>query len=262
VTRRDILLVQARNDAQLDHDQIINVEPPPGMTDRQAGIFLKTGLAGILGDAETYCYLDSDVIAVSPDVDDIFSQGPGPIAFAADHASIDMFSRYAVRCFCATSPCTHLRERMEYDFGVRTKNPDWTMWNGGVFVCGPEAGPFMRLWHDLVLKIFNNPLWQTRDQGALAAAVWQLGLQDLPVLDERFNLIVDRFKGVPEPRRDRLQAEHFAVRSDYNLPTHLNGRTDTGKTPAFLHFINGGAGQTGWRNWDALVAHHARVAAQ
>ncbi len=171
LTRRDILLGQARSDDLVDHDEIINMETPPGMTDRQAGIFLKTGLSGIIGDAETYCYLDSDVIAVSPDVDEIFSQRHGPIAFAADHASIDMFSRYAVRCFCATSPCTHLRDRMEYDFGIRAKNPDWTMWNGGVFVCGPEAGPFMRLWHELVLKIFKNPLWQIRDQGARSPRV-------------------------------------------------------------------------------------------
>jgi hypothetical protein len=253
LTRRDILLVQARSDYRPDHDEIIDAAIPQGMTDRQAGIFLKTGLSGMIGDAGTYCYLDSDVIAVSPDVDAIFSKSRAPVAFAADHASIDFFSRQAVRCFCANPPCTHLRDRMQYDFAIRVRNPDWTMWNGGVFVCEPEGGQFIRHWHDLVLKIFKNPFWQIRDQGALAATAWQLGLQDQPLLDARFNLIVDRFKGVPEAQRAALRPAQFSVRDDYQLAGH--------EAPAFLHFINGGAGQTGWQNWDQLVAHHARLAA-
>jgi hypothetical protein len=256
-TRRDILLVLAHSDYRPEHDEIINAFTPPDMTDRQAAIFLKTGLADILGDVETYCYLDSDVIAVSPDVDEIFSQLRGPIAFAADHARIDMFSRYAVRCFCTASPCAHLRDRLDYDFSVRVRNPDWTMWNGGVFVCGPESGAFMQSWHEMVLKIFKNPFWHIRDQGALAAAAWQLGLQDLPVLDARFNLIVDRFNGVPEDQRGDLPPERFAVRADYKLGADLSNTP-----PAFLHFINGGAGQTGWRNWDEAAAHHLGSAAQ
>jgi hypothetical protein len=257
LTRRDILLVQARSDCRVDHDEIIHVETPSGMSDRQAGIFLKTGLAQIFGNHETYCYLDSDVIAVSSDVDEIFSQALGPIAFGADHARIDVFSRYAVRCFCATPPCTHLRERMEYDFSVRVKDPDWTMWNGGVFVCRPGSGAFMERWHEMALRILKNPFWHIRDQGALALAAWQLGLQDLPLLDARFNLIVDRFNGFPEHQRRDLPPEQFAVRKDYQL---YPDRSDS--IPAFLHFINGGAGQTGWRNWDEVVAHHAGLMAQ
>jgi hypothetical protein len=257
VTRRDILLVRARSDYRPEHDEIIDVATPPGMSDRQAGIVLKTGLANIVGNAETYCYLDSDVIAVSPDVDEIFAQMRGPIAFAADHARIDVFSRYAVRCFCAAPSCTHLRDRMEYDFSVRVRNPDWTMWNGGVFVCGPESGAFMQCWHEMVLKIFKNPFWQTRDQGALAAAAWQLGLQDLPVLDARFNLIVDRFNGVPERQRSDLRPEQFSVRTDYQLRANLSNNA-----PAFLHFINGGVNQTGWQNWDEVIAHHLDLKAQ
>jgi hypothetical protein len=253
VTKCDIVLVHARSQYLPDHDQVMIADTPAGLTDHQAGIFLKTNLADIIGAGTTFCYLDSDVIAVSRDVDDIFAQKRGPIAFAADHARIDVFSRHAVNCFCSAPPCSHLRDRIAYDFGIRITNPDWPMWNGGVFVCGSEGYAFMRHWHQRVLQVFNNPFWRTRDQGALAATAWQLGMQGQTTLESRFNLIVDRFKGVPDPSRGALPLDQYTVRSDYQLHPQ-NGKP----APAFLHFINGGMGRTGWRNWDDIAAYHAQ----
>ncbi len=251
MTREPILLIQARSDFTPPHDQVLKVEIPPDLTDHQASIALKVSLHDRLADhAGEFCYLDSDVIAASPRVDEIFSQRHGPVAFAADHARIDSFSRHAMRCGCA-APCLHLRERIMQDFRVAIPDPEWTMWNGGVFLFGPDSGPFMRLWRDLTLATLKNPFWQTRDQGTLAAAAWRTGLQSQPLLAERFNTLVDRFKGVPEAARAGLPVARFTVRRDHALAP------ESSAGPAFLHFINGGVGHAGWPNWDAVEKRHA-----
>ena len=253
MTRQPILLVQARSNFMPAHDQVLQVDVPPDLTDHQAGIAMKVSLHDRLaGSGGDFCYLDSDVIATGP-VDEVFSQRSGPVAFAADHSRIDHFSRHAVRCGC-TGPCPHLRERIAHDLRVTIPDPAWRMWNGGVFLFGQDSGPFMRLWRDLTFAILKNPFWQTRDQGTLAAAAWHVGLQAQPLLPERFNTLVDRFKGIPEADRAGLPVERFTVRRDEAFALEAPSR------PAFLHFINGGVGHTGWANWDAVENDHARFA--
>ena len=49
----------------------------------------------------TYCYLDTDVIALSNECDDVFNYKKGIVTFAADHCRMPAFSPNAVKCNCA-----------------------------------------------------------------------------------------------------------------------------------------------------------------
>jgi hypothetical protein len=70
------------------------------MNDHQASIYLKTSLHRQLPAGNCYCYLDSDVIALNSEVDNVFKQKKGLIAFAPDHSRMSKFSPYAVKCGC------------------------------------------------------------------------------------------------------------------------------------------------------------------
>ena len=240
-SRADIIVVKARA-GHIAHDQTLSVELPAGLTDHQASILLKTSLPRLVGTQGVACYLDSDQIAVSPDVDSIFDYHRPPVTFAADHVTLDRFSRSAVRCGCGVASCDHLRQAIFEKFDVSVADPQWTHWNGGLFLFSELADEFAGLWHDYSLLALEDPYWEVRDQGTLAAAAWRLGLATHPVLPARFNRIVDRFRGQPEALRAGLSI------SDYRIDTGY--RFGDGSSPAFLHFINGGVGAQGWKNWD------------
>jgi len=249
-THADILLLKARSQYSPPHDQVITVELPPELDDHQASIYLKTGIHTFVGPLNArFCYLDSDVIAVSEFVDNIFQHQSGPITFAADQIDIDMFSRYAVHCRCNENRCSHLREAILCSFGIEVKRCDWTMWNGGVFLFDEDSADFLDEWHALSRQILSDHFWRTRDQGTLAATVWKFGYQNLPILPHAFNLIVDRFWGVSPDKRAGLLPSQFHVRSDYSLTG--NGQL---LRPFFLHFVNGGVNNPGWSNWDEVTA--------
>lgn len=249
VSRQDIVVVRARSAGAVAHDQVVDAVLPLEYDDHQASILLKTDLLRLVGGrGRRFCYLDSDVVAVDDEVDEIFEHRSGPVTFAADAVDIDMFSRYAVNCRCAESRCSHLRDNILRSFGVPIGRPDWRMWNGGVFLFDADSEPFLALWHDYSRRIMKDPQWSTRDQGTLAAAAWKLGLEDRVPLPSTFNLIVDRFWGIPRDRRRGLQPAQFHVASNYSL-TGVGGLAK----PHFLHFINGGMGWTGWPNWDEVA---------
>jgi glycosyltransferase involved in cell wall biosynthesis len=244
-SRRDIIVVQSRADLRLDCDQIIKPSVPGDLDNRQAGIFLKTSLHKIFaGERRRFCYLDSDVIAVSGRVDKIFSYARRPISFAQDHCPLKQFSRFAVNCHCSKSECDHLRQAIRQTFGVTITKNTWQHWNGGVFVFDPASAEFMELWHQNTLAIFKNPYWRTRDQGTLAVTVWQLKLQNHPTLPREFNFIVDPFKGIPLGKHSTAQPHELLPNDTYSL------RDGAKPHPAFLHFINGGVSKRGWKNWD------------
>lgn len=90
-----------RNEVEINHNNIINVKTPESFNHHQASIYLKTGLYKYLDLSDNYCYLDSDVIALSPKVDEIFNYSYGPITFAADHCKMNYFSPSAVNCGCS-----------------------------------------------------------------------------------------------------------------------------------------------------------------
>jgi hypothetical protein len=249
-SRSNIVVVMGRSKLRPDHDQVIEVDLPDHFDNRAASIFLKTSLLTVLGPVrEPCCYLDSDVIAVDEDVDSIFMHKHGPVTFASDNVSIDMFSRYAVNCGCQENTCDHLRESIVRKFGVDVASSDWRPWNGGVFLFDNESADFLTVWHELSRQILADSFWATRDQGTLAATVWKFGLQDRPRLPRAFNFIVDRFWGLPLSERLNISSDRFHVWNDYSL-TGEGGRP----CPVLLHFVNGGVGQVGWRNWDEVEA--------
>jgi hypothetical protein len=87
--------------------------------------------------------------------------------------------------------CNHLASQIENVFGLKVHPDDWQHWNGGVFLFDDSSHDFLNFWHDATMKIFENPEWKTRDQGTLIATVWKFGLQRQPLLDSKFNYIVD-----------------------------------------------------------------------
>lgn len=90
----------ARNEVAIQHTHQIDIRTPETYTNHQASIYLKTGLHLFLPTGNFYCYLDTDVIALSEQVEQIFNQFVAPIQFAPDHCSLKMFSSSAINCGC------------------------------------------------------------------------------------------------------------------------------------------------------------------
>lgn len=247
-SRSEIVVVKSRTKLKVDCDQVIDAKVPANLDNRRAGIFLKTSLHKILGlGPHKFCYLDSDVVAVNENVDSIFSHARSPVSFATDHCKLSQFSRYAVHCRCGKKECEHLQKAIRKQFGVKITDKEWRHWNGGVFVFDEASSEFMEFWHASTLAIFDNPFWQVRDQGTLAATAWKLNLQNQPVLPREFNYIVDRFGNGAGSRRATLSVRKFFRDESYSLV----GGTEKPR-PSFLHFINGGIGKRGWKNWDEV----------
>jgi len=103
-SRYPILVVTdtRRNEIPVEHDNIIHVNTPDEYDHHQASIYLKTGLHRFVPDIQndTYCYLDSDIIAMSDSCNQIFNYKPEPIIFAQDHCSFWEFSPNAMNCNC------------------------------------------------------------------------------------------------------------------------------------------------------------------
>ncbi len=91
-----------RNEISIEHNQIIDIDTPIDLNHHEASIYLKTGLNRWVPDLEntTYCYLDSDIVAVSNNCDEIFNNKPNPIIFASDHCAFEEFSPHAMNCNC------------------------------------------------------------------------------------------------------------------------------------------------------------------
>lgn len=95
-----ILTDSSRNEIPIIHDKIVDIQTPEKFDHHQASIFLKTGIHKFFPKGNHYCYLDTDIIALSEDVDNIFEQYKSPISFGPDHNRVDQFSPYAVNCGC------------------------------------------------------------------------------------------------------------------------------------------------------------------
>lgn len=89
-----------RNDIEIEHDRIIDVTAPSDFNHHQASIWLKTSLHRILPKGTRYCYLDSDVITLNNNCNEVFSHFIPPISFAHDHTTLSYFSPYALNCGC------------------------------------------------------------------------------------------------------------------------------------------------------------------
>ena len=213
--REEIVVVTARTSVPVEHDQVIERGCPPDLSDLEASRFLKTGLHRILGPLEgLYCYLDNDVLAVSPEAGRVFEHFSEPVTFARDQSgrvSVERFSAWALHH-------GDLRQAIAEKFGVEV-DPEWPLWNGGVFLFGPSSVPFLETWHQFTLAAFADPQWQKRDQGALVAAVWKCGLE-----------------------------RHVTVNDTFNwMPRHSLGKLDFSRL-RFVHFIDG-YNDPEWPEW-------------
>jgi len=199
-TAQEVVVVtdSRRNEEPIDHPVIVDVRTPDELDAHHSSIWLKTSLHRHVPLDRPACYLDSDVLAVRDDVDDVFDHLVAPVTFAADQMirdnSVDRFSPWAMTCACTgfddTAECGHLREGMADLWGVEVPG-SWLHWNGGVFLFDGGSGEFLDAWHQRALEAFADPRFKTRDQHALIATVWAQGLAAHARLDPAFNLIVD-----------------------------------------------------------------------
>lgn len=406
-SRRGAIVVTdlSRNAIPIEHDVVIDVEAPRHLTNHEAAIYLKTSLHRHLDMDGLYCYLDTDVLAISPEVDGVFKHFHPPVTFCTDHCRMPMFSPSCVYhpgtealleeqreldklrarflelerahqqaaglhyerikqikeafnrarprhsrgfssyyslggkakllaskllfkalywgCFLAALPLLPFRkglfedwfeqlhqavfnapfhfqhfarryryrydpkEQLWYDaagklvfddnvlvkaieqhsefrwdraqfywknqsgrrvswpqsdalrqlirqkFGVAIPQKNWQHWNGGVFLFDKRSIPFLEQWRAWCLDIFEDPLWKTRDQGALIATAWKFGLQDHPTLPIEYNFIADYY----HPRIQYL--------GDFAFQFHGSGRVIR---PFFLHIYHH-FGDRSWGLW-------------
>lgn len=98
-----VLTDSSRNEIGIEHKHVIDVKTPAAFNHHQASIYLKTGIHRFLPQGNMYCYLDTDVIALSSECDSIFDEFVSPVRFAPDHCKVRKFSAYAVNCACLKS---------------------------------------------------------------------------------------------------------------------------------------------------------------
>lgn len=110
-----VLTDSSRNEINIEHTYVIDVNTPEHFNHHQASIYLKTGIHKFLPKGKRYCYLDTDVVALNESCDDIFKEYQAPITFAPDHCKVRSFSPYAVNCKCLEK-CAKDRENFAKTF--------------------------------------------------------------------------------------------------------------------------------------------------
>ena len=116
-SRREVTVVTdpRRNARPIAGARVVEVPTPAGLDDRAAAIWLKVSLPELLPGPAPRCYLDTDVLALSAEVDEVFDAFVPPVTFASDlpspGADLRRFSRHAVAC-----PCREEGERLERFF--------------------------------------------------------------------------------------------------------------------------------------------------
>lgn len=101
-----VLTDSKRNETKINHDNIIDIDTPKELDNHQASIFLKTGVYKYVDLEHNYCYLDTDVLALNNNADEVFYHFIPPITFARDHCKLDEFSGYAFNCGCLEKKLT------------------------------------------------------------------------------------------------------------------------------------------------------------
>lgn len=314
----------SRNEIPIDYekDKIIDITTPKEFNHHQASIYLKTGIHRFVPKGNKYCYLDTDVIALSEEVDKIFEEYVAPITFAADHFSIPHFSVYALNCGCLEqlkkyeeyiikfkealneieslveetkktnyywirkilyhlpikyyylnsqyklnkkqniwynaknqrlilddflisnglppkikNQCSHLQEVIDKEYCYKI-NDSWNHFNGGVFLFDDHSHEFLESWHQLTLEKFNDNYWRTRDQGTLIITTWKFGLENHPILEQKWNFIAD----------SKNEALDLDEKTDFF--TENNWKTKI--KPNFIHVFYR-FGDTTWKIWNYIL---------
>lgn len=93
----------------------VEAATPAEWSDAAAAIWLKLSLPDLLPGASPRCYLDTDVLALSPEIAAIFDEFVPPATFASDlphpGANLRFFSHHAICC-----PCREESDRLERFF--------------------------------------------------------------------------------------------------------------------------------------------------
>lgn len=112
-----VLTDPKRNEVPILHNNIIEVETPAHFDHHQASIYLKTGIHKFLNmePGNMYCYLDSDIVAISTEINNIFNHFAEPIIFAPDHCLFDEFSPHAMNCGCLADTIRRNNQYKEVD---------------------------------------------------------------------------------------------------------------------------------------------------
>jgi len=143
-----VITDSTRNEVPVLHKNVIDIKTPVHFNNHQASIWLKTSLHNILPKGHLYCYLDSDIIAVSHNCDEIFNHFQPPIIFAADHCRMQQFSPYALNCNCSKqflSDKSKLKSNISKVVNLNTYPPDYT-------------NPNIRQLFSTLQQIKDNPL--------------------------------------------------------------------------------------------------------
>ncbi|HWB63986.1 MAG TPA: hypothetical protein VG603_10780 [Chitinophagales bacterium] len=128
-SKNDIIIVTdpTRNEIAIEHDSVVDVSTPEHFTHHQASIYLKTGLHKFLPKGFNYCYLDTDVVALTEECDNIFAEKSGVVNFAPDHCRMPRFSPHAVKCDCLVQNRKEIAEiealMEQYDPARKLKDP-------------------------------------------------------------------------------------------------------------------------------------------
>ena len=116
-----------RNETPVRHSDVIDVKTPEHLNHHQASIYLKTSLHKFLPKGLQYCYLDTDVVALNINCDEIFEHKQGVITFATDHCHMPQFSPSAVNCGCLEQYKKQTAELealiIKHDPALRHKDP-------------------------------------------------------------------------------------------------------------------------------------------
>lgn len=179
----DIVVLGSSFTGSVDHDQVVVVDPPSDLSLVEQSRYLKIGAFFHLDMKGQFCYLDTDVLAVSSHVDDIFGFYEPPITFGADFGkTVARFTKYAITRKSKRNLAENIAKRW-----VVKPDQDWKIWNGGMYLFDIDSVPFLGSWLAKTLWAMKHPDWHQRDQGTLIGAVWEMGLQEHPVFPPNFN---------------------------------------------------------------------------
>jgi hypothetical protein len=221
-----------------DRCHAVDFSPEISMVARSR--LLKTSIDQYLdSNFELGCYLDTDLFPVSKRALSIRDHFQPPITFARDHnMTVERFGEWSLNSAHPSFPQLHVALKEKFDMVV---DPQWHLWNGGLFLFNRDAIPFLNCWHQYSRAILEDPLWIERDQASLIAAVATHGMFDHPPLPPRYNWLV-RHSGAHGLELQFEDNRFF---------------TDEEQELCFLHFIEGqgsgyGAQISEWMNLKTL----------
>lgn len=127
-SKSDVVVItdSSRNEASIECDHLIDVATDASYNNHQASVFLKTSLHRYLDmDKGKYCYLDSDILALTNKVDEVFEQKRHTIGFCADNITLDLFSPYAVNCGCYEKARSNEQQLLDAQKGYALLLKEW-----------------------------------------------------------------------------------------------------------------------------------------